>query len=251
MVAMGDSVTFGVGDGAQWPDGMSGWAAHVATALGASRYLNVAHNGVRARHLMASQVPTVVAQKPDIVLFTVGGNDVMRGDFSPDEIAASLRRVFVRLDRPGTDVVTLTLDDIKIFKAFGSRIQRIMERRVAATNNAIREACVGTGVHVLDGAEVFESVGPRAWHIDRIHPSPDGHRALASRAVESLAARWRRVAEPTPARPSPSLAMRAGWLTVYGAPFVVKRSMDFVPQLAEVFRSEMRAERVRAVAETA
>ena len=36
MVAMGDSVTFGVGDGAQWPDGMSGWAAHVATALGAT-----------------------------------------------------------------------------------------------------------------------------------------------------------------------------------------------------------------------
>ncbi len=38
--------------------------------------------------------------QPDIVLMTVGGNDVLRGDFSPDEITDSVGEAFARQDRP-------------------------------------------------------------------------------------------------------------------------------------------------------
>ncbi len=44
VVAMGDSVTAGVGD-----DAGMGWAFHVASMLGARRWVNLAANGVRAR----------------------------------------------------------------------------------------------------------------------------------------------------------------------------------------------------------
>lgn len=243
VVAMGDSVTFGVGDGLQWPDGTSGWAGHVATSLGARHYVNIAHNGVRARHLMASQVPVALKQDPDVVLMTVGGNDVLRGDFSPQEIQCSLTDVFRRLDRPHRDVVVVTLDQIGVFRAIGRRVQGIMARRIAETNHAIMAACEGTSVRVVDGADVFGAVGPRAWHVDKVHPSQVGHRAIASRAVDALALKWPRVAEPAPARPAPAWAMRATWLTVYGLPWVAKRSIDFVPDLAEVVRSEMRSDR--------
>ncbi len=85
VVALGDSITFGVGDGAQGPESVEtapvGWAAHVARALGASRFVNLAANGARARHLAQTQVPSALMERPDLVLLTVGGNDVLRGDF--------------------------------------------------------------------------------------------------------------------------------------------------------------------------
>lgn len=251
VLAMGDSVTFGVGDGVQWPDGSSGWAAHVATALGASSYVNIAHNGVRARHLMRSQVALALTRDPDVVLMTVGGNDVLRGDFSPDEMREALRTVFMRLSSPRREIVMVSLDRIEAFRVLGRRVADVMNRRVDAANGAIRDACAGTQVHVVDGAEVFCGLGPRAWHMDRLHPSQTGHRALASRAVDALAARWERVAEPAPERRAPALPMRAGWLAVYGTSWLAKRSIDLLPDLAGNVRREMRAPRNAEVREYA
>jgi lysophospholipase L1-like esterase len=251
ILAMGDSVTFGVGDGAQWPDGSSGWAAHVATALGASAYVNIAHNGVRARHLLRSQVALALSREPDVVLMTVGGNDVLRGDFSPEEMREALRGVFTRLASPRRDIVMVSLDRIEAFRVLGKRIADVMNRRVDDANGAIREACAGTEVHLVDGADVFCGLGPRAWHMDRLHPSQVGHRALASRAVDALAARWERVAEPAPERRAPALPMRAGWLAVYGTSWLAKRSMDLLPDLAGNVRREIRAQRAPEIREFA
>lgn len=242
VLAMGDSVTFGVGDGVQWPDGSSGWAAHVATSLGASTYINIAHNGVRARHLMASQVPLALSREPDIVLMTVGGNDVLRGDFSEHEMRDCLHSVFERLAAPRREVVMVSLDRIEAFRVLGKRVSAVMNRRVDAANAAIREACESSGVLVVDGAEVFGSLGRRAWHMDRLHPSQLGHRAIASRAIEALVSRWEQVAEPPPERKAPALPMRAGWLAVYGTSWLAKRSIDLIPDLVSNVRRELRAQ---------
>jgi lysophospholipase L1-like esterase len=242
ILAMGDSVTFGVGDGVQWPDGSSGWAAHVATSLGASRYINIAHNGIRARHLMASQVPLALSRQPDIVLMTVGGNDVLRGDFSAPEMRDCLHTVFARLSAPRREVVMVTLDRIDAFRVLGKRVAAVMNRRVDAANTAIRDACEGSDVLVVDGAEVFGTLGHRAWHMDHLHPSQLGHRAIASRAVEALASRWERVAEPLPERRAPALPMRAGWLAVYGTSWLAKRSIDLLPDLVGNVRRELRTQ---------
>jgi lysophospholipase L1-like esterase len=248
---MGDSVTFGVGDGVQWPDGSSGWAAHVATALGASNYVNIAHNGVRARHLMGSQVPLALTRDPDLVLMTVGGNDVLRGDFSEQEMRECLRAVFARLTAPRREVVMVSLDRIDAFRILGRRVAAVMNRRVDAANAAIRDACEGAGVRLVDGADVFYGLGSRAWHMDRLHPSQVGHRALATRAVEALSERWERVADPAPERRAPALPMRAGWLAVYGTSWLAKRSVDLLPDLAGNVRRELRDHRARDVREYA
>lgn len=242
IVALGDSVTLGIGDSTH-PGIGAGWAAHVAHALGASAYVNLAANGTRARDLSATQLPSALMARPDIVLMTVGGNDVLRGDFSPPEIAAHVRDTVARLERPKREIVMISLDRIAAFSVLGPRITGVMARRIGHANDAIRGAIAGTRVHLLDGGAVFARLGPTAWHIDRIHPSPEGHRALTVAALTRLSPWFPTVAPIAPAGALPSLASRAWWMMHNGAPWLAKRSRDLLPQMARVVTHELLEER--------
>jgi len=242
VVALGDSITLGVGDSTQAGVG-AGWAAHLAHAVGASEFVNFAANGVRARDLAATQIPSALMARPDIVLITVGGNDVLRGDFCPAEITAHLKDALERLERPGREIVMIGLDSIAAFSVLGRRISTVMGRRIGLANAAIVAAVAGTRVHLIDGAEVFGRLGDIAWHIDRIHPSPEGHRALTVEALNRLSHRFVQAAPIGDAGPAPSLISRAWWMTHNGVPWVAKRSRDLLPQMARVVTHELLEER--------
>ncbi len=242
VVAMGDSITLGVGDTAT-PEVGAGWAAHVAHALAASSYVNLAANGTRARTLGASQVPTGLMHRPDLVLLTVGGNDVLRGDFSPPEITERVSDAIARLRRPGRHIVVISLDRIALFSLLGRHVSAVMARRVGQTNGALGQAVAGTDVHWIDGGAVFARLGPAAWHIDRIHPSPLGHRALAQEALTHLRGTYAQVRPIAPPGRRPSLAAQAWWLTRQGLPWIAKRSRDLIPQVAQVVTHELLEER--------
>lgn len=245
VVALGDSITVGVGDGAQDPSRTAGWAAHVAAGLGACRFVNLAVNGTRARSLGIAQVPSALMEIPDVVLLTVGGNDVLRGDFDAREVERCVRDALVRLARPGRTVCLATIDRIGLFDLMGARVGEIMARRVAATNGALVRAAISTGAIVVDGAAALAPVGPRAWHIDRVHPSGLGHRALAARALMTLGAPQRALSAIAPAPPVPALGARVWWLARHGTPWVAKRSRDLIPQVAGVVAHELAEDRRR------
>jgi len=239
VVAIGDSITLGVGDGVDRPSGDVGWAAHAAVALGASRFANLARNGTRARDLAAGQVGAASALDPDVVLMTVGGNDVLRADFSPHEIEDATRTAIEALRRSGALVVIVTLTPIRLFELCPERVEAVMARRIERANAALLAAASCAGALVVDGAAVMALRGPAAWHVDRIHPSPAGHRALAERAVGLLP--WPQARE-IPAAPRPATASRTvWWLARNGVPWIVKRSRDLIPHVVAVVASEVRA----------
>ncbi|WP_162197260.1 SGNH/GDSL hydrolase family protein [Demequina pelophila] len=248
VVALGDSITLGIGDGVQHSDGSVGWAALTAQALGASRFVNLAANGVRARDLLRDQVAIAAAEFPDVVLLTVGGNDVLRGDFCATEVEDALGDAVTVLAQPGRRIVAIRLERIGLFDLAPKAVTDVMARRIAQVNAAIARVAARGGVELLDGGRVIESVGAEAWHIDRIHPSPAGHRALARAAVARLsdprvADAWP-AARPIPAAPKPPSRLAiATWLVVNGAPWLLKRSRDLLPQIAGVVMRGLADER--------
>lgn len=241
VVAMGDSIAVGVGE-LEPGTPRAGFAAHVAHALDAREFVNVAANGARAASVAHEQLPRALMARPDVVLISVGGNDVLRGDFNPQHVRDHLAETVMRLDRPGRTIMVLGLTRIGLFDVFPEAVRRVMGARVDATNTALALACAGRAVF-LPGARALSSAGASAFHIDRIHPSPRGHRAIATTALATLEPEWnQRRPIPEPA-PMPHIGLQIAWLAVHGVPWVVKRSRDLLPHVTRVVAHELLEER--------
>ncbi|MEV0891948.1 SGNH/GDSL hydrolase family protein [Promicromonospora sp. NPDC050262] len=265
LVALGDSITAGVGD-TVGPDAAHGpgWAAHLAAVLGVAEFSNLATNGARSRDVADTQLDAALALRPGLATVLVGGNDVLRSDFDARFTLADLHRCVGELRRAGTDVVLVRLPVIGLFELTPRLVRRVMRRRVAAINAAVDEVAAaataegpdvaGTNaargrVVVIDAAEAIAPAGAKAWHVDRVHPSPAGHRRLALGVATALAdvdpayAAAARAARLPGAPDPPSARQRLVWLLRAGLPWCVRRGRDFLPGLLRSVVHDLRSER--------
>jgi len=238
-VAVGDSISLGVGDDDRTATCDRGWAAHAARALRYDAFVNLAQNGTRARDLAGDQVPRALVLGPELVFLTVGGNDVLRGDFSPQEVEDATADAILALRASGSTVVIVTLAPIKLLSRFPSRVTEVMAARVGQANRAIEGAAHTGGAAIVDGGAVMRLQGDSAWHVDRIHPSRVGHRALAERAV-GLLPQFGPAREIDPPAAPPGKAATAWWAVRNGLPWIAKRSRDLIPHIALVVARDMR-----------
>jgi len=238
IVAMGDSSVFGVGDhGQEIPSVGYGWTGRFAHDLEAKRFVNVAKNGARARHLPQSQLPAALALSPHIALICIGTNDVLRGDFSPKEIRQSLREICMTLASTNTLVVLLGLPDPMRTAPGPVSLRKILSGRVIKINRILNEVA-GEGLAVVvptwDSKIAHER---RMWHVDRMHPSALGHQHIADLVRRNLSLP-RRSAKKISIESSKSKRYEMYWLLTNGAKWFAKRSVDLIPALIWLVVSE-------------
>ncbi|HUG51138.1 MAG TPA: SGNH/GDSL hydrolase family protein, partial [Terrimesophilobacter sp.] len=94
-VAVGDSFTEGIGDpDPASPGGYRGWADRVAEVLSEKTedfaYANLAVRGRLLNRIMDEQIEPALALRPDLVTISAGGNDIIRPNTDPDDIASRL-----------------------------------------------------------------------------------------------------------------------------------------------------------------
>jgi lysophospholipase L1-like esterase len=261
LVALGDSITVGVGD-TVGPDAVHGpgWAAHLAAVLGVEEFTNLATNGARSRDVADTQLDAALALRPRLATVLVGGNDVLRSDFDARFMLADLHRCVGELCRTGTDVVLVRLPVIGLFELAPRLVRHVMRRRVASVNAAVDEVAAATAapaaqaqagagrVVVVDAVAAIAPAGEKAWHVDRVHPSPAGHRRLALGVAAELAGLDPAYAPAPAARlpeapEPPSVWQRLVWLVRAGLPWCVRRGRDFLPGLLRSVVHDLRAER--------
>ncbi|WP_061962427.1 SGNH/GDSL hydrolase family protein [Demequina flava] len=237
VAAIGDSITLGVGDGLKQDWGSVGWASHAAHAWGATEFLCTAFNGARSRDLPA-QAARVAQWDPDVVLCSIGGNDALRGDFDADEVRECSESALRTLAAPHRTIVVAQIDRIGLFDVLPRGISTVMAHRAGLVNEALGAAAAASGITILDGATVMARTGKAGWHVDRIHPSPIGHRALATEAIRMLHDTWSPVALVPAAPTPPTRSAQAWWLMRHGTPWALKRSKDLLPALVAVVAAE-------------
>lgn len=224
-VAIGDSLSEGIGD-EPWPDGTPrGWTDRLAELLaghhGGVDYANLAVRGYRSRQILETQAEQALALEPDVLTLTAGMNDLLRPRFDVDE----LRRTLVSIVRPfttkGVRVVVVPIPDIRGVSPAG----HLVARRRVALNDIYRHLAREHGM--LPPAEttgtVFEDV--RAWAEDRLHLSPLGHERLALAAADALRVpdveAWAGVPEGSP--PARTWRTEATWARQYVTPWLGRR----------------------------
>ncbi|WP_089925101.1 SGNH/GDSL hydrolase family protein [Lentzea albida] len=195
FVALGDSVTEGVGDPRRdgslrgWADVLAGELAHAWPGL---EYDNLAVRGWRTRHVLEHQLEPALRSKPDLVSVVAGANDAFdRDGFDGPAVGKALTHAVAALRDSGARVIMATLPDVTRrwpgpparHQATRSRLQHVNDlvRTIAAQYEAV--------MHDLWHDE--RTHAPRMWSIDRVHPGTHGHAGIAHTFAELLLGRAR------------------------------------------------------------
>lgn len=224
-VAIGDSLSEGIGD-EPWPDGTPrGWTDRLAELLAAHHgevdYANLAVRGLRAHEVLATQVEAALAMEPDVVTLTAGMNDLLRPRFDADAIRATLAEIVAPFTAKGARLVVVPIPDIGSVSPAG----RLLARRRVVLNEIYAWLSTEHGMEppAVTAGTVFED--RRAWADDRLHLSPLGHERLAMAAADALGVpdvdAW--AAAPHGDPPRASLRSEVAWARRHLGPWVGRR----------------------------
>lgn len=242
FVALGDSLTEGVGDPVG--DGWRGWAALLADGLGpAVEFTNLAVSGSQTRDVLERQTPAALALRPDVVSVVIGVNDTLRCTFDIHAVAARLDAVYAAFRAQGTGLLTACLPDPGAMLGLPGALARPLARRQNAVNtvvHALSERYEAVHLHASEGAWLTDRA---MWSADRLHPGERGHRQLAVRFHELLAeagVAWGTAPSAEPECPAPTRSASLWWLATRGTGWLARRSTDLLPQLLALAAAEIR-----------
>ncbi|MEU2584852.1 SGNH/GDSL hydrolase family protein [Streptomyces avermitilis] len=245
FVALGDSLTEGVGDpvGDTW----RGWAALLADGLAPAdapaEFTNLAVSGAQTRDVLERQTPAGLALRPDIVSVVIGVNDTLRCTFDIHAVAARLDQVYAAFRARDAVLVTACLPDPGAMFGLPGALARPLARRQRAVNTVVHALSERYGAVHLHAADEEWLTDRALWSADRLHPGERGHRQLAVRfhtllAQEGLATGTAPAAEPE--FPAPTRSASLWWLATAGTGWVARRCTDLLPQLLTLAASEVR-----------
>ncbi|WP_404385597.1 SGNH/GDSL hydrolase family protein [Knoellia locipacati] len=227
FVALGDSLTEGVGDPhPAWPNGLRGWADLVAALLAerdpGTEYANLALRGRTARDVATEQLPAALLMRPDIATVWAGGNDILRPVLRLDDVLGPVDVALGRLTATAGTVIVFTG-----FEVTGSPVLGPVRARVRELNAGLRVLARDHGALLADVSGREEWGDRRLWAADRVHPSALGHRRLAA-LVAGLLGLHPSAPQPRPLEPlragrlSHTLAEEARWWRHHVAPHVAR-----------------------------
>jgi lysophospholipase L1-like esterase len=185
-------------------------------------YANLAIRGRLLRQILGEQIEPALALRPDLITISAGGNDLIRPNGDPDNLAALLERGITRLRSDGATVVLFNGPDIGM-----TPVLNRSRGKVAIFNENLRAIAVRHDLVVADMWALRELKDPRMWAPDRLHFSPIGHNTIARMVLGSLNVEndlKPYAPEPLPRRPWRQARVEdMGWAREYLVPWVVRR----------------------------
>lgn len=233
LVALGDSITVGMGDPAA-DGGWRGWAALLAQTLDQPEVYNLATLGALSEDVELRQLPAALDCRPDVATVVVGINDTLRGNFDAARTGASVGRTVAALRARGAEVLTMRLPDPGQMFGLPGVLARPLARRMRAVNEVVDEVARRHGTVHLDAAGDPATYERRYWSVDRLHPNERGHRLIACRFHALLAEAGLPVGDgpdPEPSSTPPTRLAELGWMATKGTGWLFRRSRDLVPAL--------------------
>jgi lysophospholipase L1-like esterase len=239
LAIIGDSAASGVGDS----DEMSnyfGWGYHLAKVFNEPlTYINAARPGAQSSEVLHEQLPKVLIHNPDLVAVIVGGNDLLRNRFSPTIFEENLNVTLRQIEDSGATSMLLELHDPTKIVPMPQLLARICRRRVNAVNHVTRKLAQRYSSILLETRSLPGIYERKKWHVDRMHPSKNGHEFIADSFAHLLRQRGFDVG-----RVEISMINNRSkkdsilWMLRNGTPWFLKRSVDLLPAMLLLMSTE-------------
>lgn len=182
FVALGDSLTEGVGD----PLGrgrLRGWASHLASGLARLdpyfSFSNLARRSLRTREVITEQLPTALRLKPDLAAALVGMNDLTQPNFDPHQFECELEEMVGALQGVGATVLMASFPDVSKHILAPRRVRGPIHERLRAASEVTRSVATRMNAVFVDVWDLPDAQGRDILSIDRMHPNARGHLLLA------------------------------------------------------------------------
>jgi len=230
FAVIGDSAAYGTGD--EMPDGSTrGWAYYLANSFQWDcEYLNFARPGAKSGEVATTQLSLVKDKQPDICAVIAGGNDLLRNGFDPEVLYKNLRNTCDELMALGTEVIMFELHDPNRLLPIPKLLKRVLRRRVEAVNAVYQKLANELDLVLIRTREIPDVHDLKHWHVDRMHPGPEGHHLLAKEMASALSNRGWKIKMPKPETlVSYSRKEKIAWMVIKGTPWFFKRSFDLLP----------------------
>jgi lysophospholipase L1-like esterase len=191
-VALGDSLTEGVGDPVA--GALRGWADRLAQALRTVdpelEFVNLGRRSLRTRHVRDRQLPQALELRPDLASVVVGMNDLLAVDFDARTYQHTLDDIVGPLTDSGATVMMGTFPEhLPVLRLAPRRFRSRMVERLADASEAVRQVAAERGAICLDAPEGWR-YSMSDCSVDGCHPNARGHALIAQRALESLKSRF-------------------------------------------------------------
>ncbi|NBY51352.1 MAG: SGNH/GDSL hydrolase family protein [Actinobacteria bacterium] len=240
FVVMGDSAAYGTGDVTK-ADRPLGWTYRLAEAIEAPlTYLNLARPGAKSTELVEFQLPLAAQFKPDVAVVVVGGNDMLRNNFCPHRLKTNMVEILSRLHELGAQVITLQLHDPSKILKLPKPLESALMKRVDSVNRVYEELSESFPLISLKAREIDGVNERKNWHVDMLHPGPQGHQLLAKAAIQELSRRGIAVKDIAVSEiPELSKWEKTQWMLTKGTPWFFKRAFDLLPVALFLILREM------------
>jgi lysophospholipase L1-like esterase len=230
FVVLGDSAAYGTGDEIKAGQ-FRGWAGFLADAFQEGcDYFNYSRPGAKSNEVLAIQLPKALRQNPDICAVIVGGNDLLRNNFDPVLLYNNLRSCCQQLLAMGSEIIMVELHDPNQLLKLPKLMRQVLGRRVNAVNAVYRKVALEFEIVTVKTRAINNVHDRKNWHIDRMHPGPQGHFMLARNIADQLRKRGWAISLPYQLTITHrSRSEKITWLLRNGTPWFFKRSFDLLP----------------------
>ena len=234
IAALGDSVTYGLGD--RTSQRCRGWARLLGNAIAHEHdvsFCNLARPGATAADMRTQQLGEALDHRPHVASLIVGLNDTMRSSWDPASLRLDLLHAARTLAGQGATLLTVRFHDHSRVFGLPGFLARPMRKRIDVLNAIYDEIHATYGGLQVDLARHPGAYDREFWSIDRLHPSELGHRALAHEFA-SLLEQYGLKFEPPALELDGDPATRIGelrLLAIEGIPWLARRIRDLGPAM--------------------
>ena len=230
FVVLGDSAAYGTGDEIKAGQ-FRGWAGFLADAFQEGcDYFNFSRPGAKSSEVLTNQLPKALRQNPDICAVIVGGNDLLRNNFDPVLLYNNLRSCCQQLLAMGSEIIMVELHDPNQLLKLPKLMRQVLGRRVNAVNAVYRKVALEFEIVTVKTRAINNVHDRKNWHIDRMHPGPQGHFMLARNIADQLRKRGWAISMPYQLTITHrTRSEKITWLLRNGTPWFFKRSFDLLP----------------------
>jgi lysophospholipase L1-like esterase len=163
IICFGDSLTYGTGAG----EGMD-YPSQLSQMLN-KPVINAGVSGDTTGRALSRLDRDVLSKNPDIVMITLGGNDLKNG-VSKDTAFRNLRQIVESIQKQGAEVIIGGLKFPLRDRGYGKGYQELADQ---------------TGAVLIP--DIFEGImGKRKLMSDPIHPNDAGYKMIAKRFYEAM-----------------------------------------------------------------